>query len=300
MSKSIMREMRQCLENNENIMARLRAMSGLSGNTPEAILVSYDLQAGSYARMLEDERVRAIKEAFGANLAEVVESLPHASVLEAGVGEATTLGAMIPKLRTAPERIAGFDISWSRLSVAVRHAEAKGVAARFFTGALERIPVPDDAFELVYTVHAIEPNTGREKEILRELHRVARNHLVLVEPSYELGNAETRARIEQHGYITNLLGAARELGLNLLEHRLFEPNMNPRNQAALMVFEKSARRVPDPAGQLACPVCGTAVEEIKGHCFCGECHLLFPVIEGIPCLLEGNGILASRFPQSEG
>ncbi len=298
MTKGLMEEMRECLEKNENILARLRGMTGLAGNTPEAILVSYDLQAGSYTRNLGDDRFRAVKEAYSANLAKVIDALPHASLLEAGVGEATTLAALAPRLAVRPARTFGFDISWSRLAVATRHAASQGVAAQFFTGALERIPAPDDAFELVYTSHSIEPNTGREKEILRELMRVTRNHLVLVEPSYELGSEATRAHIQRHGYVTNLLGAARELGLNLLTHRLFEPNVNPNNQAALMVFEKTAARTPDPERQTACPACGQGLETIRGHCFCHKCHLLYPVIEGIPCLLAGNGILASGFPAS--
>ncbi len=297
MGKEYMEDLSGRVARKENILEHLRCTRGSEGNTAEAILVSYDLQAGNYTRnILANAEYRAVKDQYAANLAQVIDTLPHGSMLEAGVGEATTLAPLVPCLAQRPEKVFGFDISWSRLAVARRYAAGRGVSAQLFTGTLENIPAPDDAFELVYTTHSIEPNTGREKEILQELMRVTRNHLLLVEPSFELGGEETRKHIKRHGYVSNLLGASRELGFKLLDHRLFGPNVNPRNEAALMLFEKSAVRAPDPRPQMACPICRQGIEAMRGHYFCRRCHLVYPVLEGIPCLLPGNGILASGFP----
>lgn len=44
----------------------------------------------------------------------------------------------------------------------------------------------------------------REEEAIRELMRVARRAVVLVEPIYELANSEAQARMHTHGYVRGL------------------------------------------------------------------------------------------------
>ena len=117
--------------------------------------------------------------------------------------------------------------------MAREYAVALGVRANLFAGDLTEIPIQDSAVEVVYTSHSIEPNRGREKQILAELYRVTRRYLVLLEPSNELGTQETRRHIEEHKYCLDLGRHVRELGFDVIEHRLFEHVRNPVNQTAL-------------------------------------------------------------------
>jgi SAM-dependent methyltransferase len=287
-------ELKELYGKNVNVMQLFRELGGTNRNSREAILVSYDLQSGSYTQALEKPDYREKHERYTAALAQVLERLDGDSLLEAGVGEATTLCNTVAKLRRPPPTIHGFDISWSRIAYARRFASGFAFAPRFSTGDLFHIPAPDGSFDIVLTSHAIEPNHGRECEALAELFRVARKWLVVFEPSYELGSAEARARIEANGYVRGLPEAARALGLEVVEHRLLEFSYNPLNPTALLLIRK-----PEPAASAApafgCPLCRQPLAAVHGQLFCESCSLVFPVIDGIPCLLPGNGILASKF-----
>ena len=97
----------------------------------------------------------------------------------------------------------------------------------------------DNSFDIVFTHHAIEPNGGKEKQILSELYRVANKYLILVEPAYDLvDNDKIRRRMEEHGYIKNLYGSAKELGLNVITWQLYGNCISELNPPGLMIIKK--------------------------------------------------------------
>ncbi len=79
----------------------------------------------------------------------------------------------------------------SRLLFARKYLAQNGYEnVKLFTGDLDRIPLASASVDVVLTIHAVEPNRGREEAVLSELLRVARKHLVMIEPSYEFASAE--------------------------------------------------------------------------------------------------------------
>lgn len=288
-----LRQLREKYAQGVNIMAYLRETLGVQANTPEIVLQSYDLQAGSYVEGFDDYPEDSPGKVYRREVASILSRYPAESVLEAGIGEATTLFYTAQQFSSA--QLFGFDISWSRLAVAREFLQERFVQnVALATGDLFSIPLPDDSVDLVYTSHSIEPNGGREVEAIRELYRVSRRWLVLIEPSSELGGEATRRRIDQHGYCRDLVLHAQSLGLSVAEHRLLECSARAENQSALIVIKKSA-----PASNVeprwACPICRTVLEEVKGHFYCGECLSVYPQLDGIPCLLGRNSIMASRY-----
>lgn len=281
-----------------NIMARYREASGTAGNSTDAILTSYDLQSGSYVEATEAPERRALFARYVSEIAATLAPLDGASILEAGVGEATTLCGVRAALPSGPTEWTGFDLSWSRLAVASHYARRHGASdVGFFVGDLFRIPVVDDAYDIVYTAHAIEPNHGRESEILQELYRVTRRWLVLFEPSYELGSAATRERIETHGYCRGLPARVQQFGWQVTHHALLNHPLRDSNQTAVLVISKpAAGPAVDQAHRLACPQCRLSLRPVRGQVFCAGCDRVFPVLDGIPCLVNAHGILASKFP----
>jgi uncharacterized protein YbaR (Trm112 family) len=192
--------------------------------------------------------------------------------------------------------VLGFDLSWSRIAFANRYAsQFPAIHPRLFTGDLFSVPLPDSSVDIVFTAHSLEPNHGREKQALEELYRITRTWLVLCEPSYELGSEATRKHIEKHGYVRNLPGLARELGYRITEHRLLDATWVPYNQTGLLIIAKESR--PSTTGEtpLGCPTCKAALRLARGNYFCENCLKVFPVIDGIPCLLPSNGILATKY-----
>lgn len=291
------RLLRRLYAEGRNIMEYLRGPEG--GNDESAILAAYDLQAGSYSAAMRDPAIYQRNLKVTAVFARLFERLGGETLLHGGTGEAKTLSHVVEQMARRPRRVFGFDISLSRLLHGRRYAGSVGMdGIEFFQGSLLNIPIRDRAFDIVFTSHSMEPNGGREREILRELHRVTRRWLVLREPSHELGNPETRAHIEKHGYVRGIPEALAELGYDVVEHDLFGEDENPRNQSALTVIRRHDEVADDwsRAGHpYASPVSGAPLVATGEAYYSEPDCLVFPVLSGIPCLLAESGVFSSKY-----
>lgn len=167
-----------------------------------------------------------------------------------------------------------------------------------FTGGLDRIPLASGSIDVVLTIHALEPNRGNEEVILAELLRVARRHLVLVEPSYELASAEGRTRMDRLGYVRGLPEVLRRLGYTPRRVERFPYNSNPLNEAALIVVDK-----PEPAQltdvpSFVSPISGRRLLARRDCWYCPDDGHAFPIIAGIPCLVVESSVLVSKLDQA--
>ncbi|WP_064750287.1 methyltransferase domain-containing protein [Solirubrobacter soli] len=293
--RDALRAARSAYAEGGNVMRLFRERDPEGRNSADAVLISYDLQSGTYRRLLDDPEHRARVERYTAAIARVLDELEFDSMLEAGTGEATTLVAVLDRLARVPGRVAAFDLAWSRVAHGRAHAREAGVSApELFTGDLFAMPVADDAFDLVWTAHALEPNGGRELEGLAELARVTRRWLVLFEPGYELGGPGTRERVEEHGYVRGLPAAAEQVGLTIVRHELLSDPISPVNETAVLVLRKDDGAAA-PAEWRACPRCRQALLALKGELFCPAEGLVYPIVDGIPCLDARNAVVASAF-----
>lgn len=289
------RELKEAYARGENITSLLRTEQGASANSEEIIEIAYDLQAGRYIAALEKPGILDHKIAYGREIAGIISSLGALSVLEAGIGEATTLAFVLDTLGSKEIQASGFDISWSRVRHAAQFLETRGIRDSLLAVAsIFHIPYADSAVDVVYTSHTIEPNGGREREILAELYRVTKRYLVLIEPGYELASDEARARMESLGYCRNLPGHAADLGMKVLRHELFPHSANPLNPTAITVIEK------DPTASLGaadwvCPKYRTPLETFDDCEFSEEAMRAYPRLGGIPCLRIEDGIIASQY-----
>jgi ubiquinone/menaquinone biosynthesis C-methylase UbiE/uncharacterized protein YbaR (Trm112 family) len=291
------RQLKTLYEEGKNINEHMRREKGIKQNTDEIIEISYDLQAGSYIAAMEDTAIAKHKNEYIGELARIIQSLcTPTSLLEAGVGEATTLASVLGHFKNEV-RSFGFDLSWSRVACAKLWLKKQGqFHTTLCTGNLFHIPFADNSIDVVYTSHSIEPNGGNEEPILRELYRITKKFLILLEPGYELATQEARQRMDSHGYCKGLIGIAGALGYDVLEHRLFPFIANPLNPTALTIIKKddSAEL---PLHVLACPKFKTPLKEIEGMLFSPEALVVYPVVGGIPCLRVENGIFASKYQE---
>jgi SAM-dependent methyltransferase len=291
-------ELKSAYQQGRNIMQMLRQDSQSCVNDERTIELSYDLQSGSYIRSAESVEGGATLRQYSRHLADVLSGLgPIDSLLEAGVGEATTLWNVIDQLAKTPTHVHGFDLCWSRVASGARWLakQATRYDIRLATASLLELPYQDNSFDVVYTAHAIEPNRGREEAILKELHRVASRYLVLLEPAYELASAEARARMDAHGYCTGLAETARALGFKVERHEIFSGTYahTPLNPTGLLLISKDPA-APAVAPSYACPSYRTPMRRMA-DCFYSEQSMqAYPIIAGIPCLRSGAGIVASK------
>ena len=291
------KELEKLYAQGQNISALLRKELNIDHNTPEIIEISYDMQTGSYTEAMKNEAMAKHKAEYSAEIANVILSLCEPkSILEAGVGEATTLSGVIKSLNK-PTKSYGFDLSWSRVAYAKEWLLSQGVTnTTLCTGDLFNMPFIDNAIDIVYTSHSIEPNGGNEEAILKELYRVTNKYLILLEPGYELSNEEIRQRMDSHGYCKNLPAIAKSLGYDVLKHQLFSSSANPLNPTALTVISKQSN-TDLPENVFACPKFKTPITLINNAFYSPEALVAYPIIGDIPCLRIQNGIFSSRFPE---
>jgi ubiquinone/menaquinone biosynthesis C-methylase UbiE len=193
------------------------------------------------------------KQAYSKEIAvRILDLCNPKSILEAGVGEATTLSGVLKHLDPGVASY-GFDLSWSRVAFARKWLQNNGIEKTLLcTGDLFHIPFLDNCIDVVYTSHSIEPNGGNEVQILQELYRVTRKYLILLEPGYELASDEAKRRMDFHGYCRNLKRNSVSLGYDVLEHELFPYIANPLNPTAITIIRKD-HDTELSANMLACP-----------------------------------------------
>lgn len=279
-----------------NIIQFLRSKANRKNNTIQDILISYDFQSGSYIDYANNNPNYI--NSYTSALSTVINGLGEFnSILEVGVGEATTLANLIPKITNHDKvNFAGFDLSWSRISMAKKYiAERKESKADLFVSNLFNIALKDSSIDIVYTAHSLEPNGGREKEALKELYRVANRYLVLLEPTEEFASAEGKERMKKNGYVSNLLDACKDLRYEVVEFRRFDISANELNPTGLYIIKKNSLRDKfENKISYQCPISGTSLDEFNDHFYSKESLISYPKIMGIPCLCDFYGILTSK------
>jgi len=293
-----MRKTKDLLEiysSGQNVSSHLRNEMNVAHNTQEIIEKSYDLQSGSYISGMKSEAYSNNRKLHSFEIVKTIQSLCEPeSILEAGVGEATIFSEVLQQLDENVKAY-GFDISWSRLACARDWLNSNGgVAAEFCTGDLLNIPFLENSIDVVYTSNSIEPNGGYERPILKELHRVARRFLILVEPDYEIASQDSKAYMDSHGYCKKLKSEAETLGFNIIMHEPFPINSNPLNPLSITVIAKTSDNKPTES-VYACPKYKTPLIKRAEAYYSDEALVAYPILGGIPCLRIENGIFASKY-----
>lgn len=292
----LMPGMRAAYTNGENVMEYARQTKGVLGNSPIATLIAYDLQAGAYisgARANPEARIRWCDQ-----LADILNPYitTQSTVLEVGCGEATTLAGVLKRLNSPPRHALGFDISWSRCAHGLSWLAENVVSADLFVADLFEIPLADSSVDVVYTSHSLEPNGGREESAIKELMRIARRAVVLIEPVYELAGAEAQARMREHGYVRNLKNAAEVLGATVTDYRLLDYCGNPLNPSGLILIDKAPMTSSEsPDIQWRCPLTHSALIADAMGFYSPGTGIVYPVLGGVPLLRSSHAVVASSF-----
>jgi len=286
-------------KNGENISKLMREDLNSKYNSSEIIEMSYELQSNTYIKSMRNKEVLNTKKKYCKELFKTINDLfVPMSILEAGIGEATTFSEVIRHF-SENTRCYGFDLSWSRVSYANKWLKYKNIKnCNLCTGNLLDIPFGKNSIDIVYTSHSIEPNRGKEREILKELYRVCKNYLILLEPAYELTTDENRRRMDSHGYCKNLKLTAEELGYKIIRYELFKYFGNEENPTALIIIEKNDKRYNSKIKTpFADPIFKTELIKDKDCFYSPESMSIFPIVNDIPCLRKENKILAIKYEE---
>lgn len=289
----LMPRIKELYESGENIIEYFKNQENRDVNTIQDILISYDFQSGSYIKGIENNK--EYSNAYTKQLADVINELGvFENIIEVGVGEATTLGNLIPKIKNSQFlETYGFDISWSRIHLGNQYLKKIGVESNLFVSDLFNIPLSDSSIDIVYTSHSIEPNGGKEKEAIKELYRVAKKYLILLEPTHEFASTEGQKRMQANGYVQNLEKTIKELGYDLIDYKPFEVTINSLNPTGLYIIKKKSEDNKESV-KFCCPIAKDNLLEYNDHFFSKKSLISYPKIMGIPCLCNFYGVLTSK------
>lgn len=128
---------------------------------------------------------------------------------------------------------------------------------------------------------------------MRELLRVARRVVVLVEPIYELADEFARQRMEHHGYVRGLKACADKLGLNVVDYRLLPYTSNPLNPSGVLVIEKDRTAMIPGEIEWRCPLTHTPLIEQQDLMFAPQVGLAYPILRSVPLLRSHHVVIAA-------
>lgn len=293
-----MEDLKSLYKDGVNISRYLREKYSLEYNDDRIIELTYDLQSGSYVEAQNDDEKRVLKKSYTNEMASIIERYcpnPY-SILKGGTGECITLLGLLQGLKDAVQYVHGFDMCWSRIAYGRRYLAKNSVDnVKLCTGKLTSPPYAEDAFQVVVTSHSMEPNGGREKEILEALHRVTGDWLILFEPSFEHADDEGKDRMRKLGYVKDIPKHAMDLGYEVVDHFPLKNVLNSKNPTSVTVIKKGAgfSRQPD----YACPITHKPVVHTNDGLFSESGMCIYPIISGVPCLKSENGIIASKYAE---
>ena len=180
-----LREAFRAYDEGENVTEVLKGTLGERSNTDEIIEIAYDLQAGTYINNVT-QNSKSWRN-YTSELADIISiyTSPGDTLLDAGAGELTTLAGVADRLSIENITYSACDISWSRIKKGKEFIGRglKQLTLNAFVANFFHLPLRDKSIDVLFTSHALEPNGGREEQILAELIRVTRRKIILFEPS---------------------------------------------------------------------------------------------------------------------
>lgn len=298
-----LRNLKKIFEGGGNITSYLKKVDSIKVNTVKSIEIAYDLQSGSYIKYCLSNR--EYWETYTSEIGEIIKPYLKTGdrILDCGTGEMTTLAGIADKSFPQKVHTYAFDISLSRILFGKKFVQKHTNAAFYknlyaFVASLTAIPLLNNSMNVVLTSHALEPNHGREEEILHEIFRVASRKVLLFEPSYENNTKDGRKRMEQLGYVRNLPEFIQKLGgkiEQIIPLKNVSNNMNPTH--AYIIEPPKFKERTNLNDIFACPASNTPLVTSRDDCYYSEeSMLVYPKISGVPILRKDVAVV-SFYPE---
>lgn len=279
-----------------NLMKTLQDYEGSGFSSSDAVELAYHFQSGSYVehyRRSKDEREPFVAE-IASHLLPLLDD--GSSLLDCGAGELTTLAPLIAAIGKDLD-VTALELSWSRLNIGrdFWRSDFRALATpSLVVGEIGNLPFDDQSFDVVLTVHALEPNRGREDELLAELLRVASRHVLLIEPNYDRESEAVQERMNFHSYVRGIEKSLSQLSeRSTISVTRLQNSVNTLNPSwAFLISKGSERNFPDSSQKrLRCPNTGYRLAETNAWMVARETPLRYPIASGIPLLRAENALL---------
>lgn len=255
----------------------------------------YSVVSGEVKKISSIENMKKIR----LEINSILKEYKFKSILEVGVGELTSIEAIFSEFGPGIDCY-GIDLSFNRVFHGLsefrrRHEKIPKIAKADAT----KLPFPDNSFDLVYTRHALEQMPLVYQKALDEISRVAKNNVLLFEPSFELGSFTQKLKMINSDYVRGIPKYLNKMsGIELSEMFLMQNSANPLNHTTCFKItvnnESNNKRLSDGPIDFVCPVCHAMLEKRDGYLYCRESSLAFSVLEGVPNLDPTYSILITK------
>ena len=162
-------------------------------------------------------------------------------VLEVGCGNCINIACLNEKYGNRVE-ITGLELSPRRINVAKKYFEDGLSGVSFQVGSITE-PITgweDEKFDLVYSMHCLEQIAYECKNAVRQMNRLSKSRVVMIEPIFELGNPIQRLYLINSDHNRILLSSIQELELEISRLEPLNIQSNPSNQSSIVVINKTS------------------------------------------------------------
>ena len=264
------------------------------------IRLSYDTQAGSYSKELSEKNKVYFE--YGNAIVERLSPCFNKShsILDAGCGELTGSYQLIDA--ASDLKYVGIDGSFSRLLAGKKFLRNQGISSTshldLVASSLTNIPLGSSSIDIVFTSHAIEPNSLNSSTIIAELARVSNHYVALFEPCYEDATDEMKAHMDKHNYARGIRKCCEANGLELVDIDRNFPCIEPiLNKTTFMLFKKGQSDSSNSLGsyQFITPDTNRyELDELESSTLlCRENDTMYPSLNGVRLINQNNAIKIS-------
>jgi ubiquinone/menaquinone biosynthesis C-methylase UbiE len=231
-----------------NINQYLRKKTDLSEK--DIIKLSYDVQSGSYVKSNNYNYIKSKK--ILSPIIKEINSTNFKSLMDFGCGELTNFYTLLNNIKTKNKFFIVYDLSFSRILVGKKFLnkkkkfQNKNIHLKCFCNNTIKIPLPDNSIDIVTTCHSLESNKTNANKILKELWRISKKKLILMEPNNRLiKNYSNKDILEQkfkkHKYVLDLEKKIKKITLKykIIDNKL---NFDPTLPASIYILEKNSNK----------------------------------------------------------
>ncbi len=239
--------LKKLFSNKVNINQYLRKKTNLSEK--DIIKLSYDIQSGSYIKSYNYNYAKS-KRVLNSVIKEI-NSTNYKTLMDFGCGELTNFYTLMRNIKTKSKVFICYDLSFSRILVGKNFLkkkikiQKKKIQLKCFSNNSIKIPLPDNSIDLVTSCHSLEPNKTNANKILKELWRISKKKLILLEPNNKLAEKFSSKimleRFKKHNYVLDLEKKIKKITsrYKIIDNKI---NFDPLLPASIFILEKNSKK----------------------------------------------------------
>jgi len=164
---------------------------------------------------------------------------PVPLILEVGCGSCINLAALKTEYGDAFP-IAGMDTSRQRMEVAKNHYKEDLEGVELIQGDITQglADYKDEAFDMVFSMHCLELLSHGCENAVREMFRLAKSKIVLIEPVFDFAKPAQRLKLINDNHNHVLLKIVKDLGYTLSRLEALDIQSPPLRPSSIIVIDK--------------------------------------------------------------